>query len=176
MTFNGTNTYLSITHKATSSPDYLRTLLGMISFTLGNCGINKFIFLLDIFSLFASESGSYVVREEMERMLHVVDGKVPDTLRKCFSEVYLDLHFILTCWQNINCIMSCAIINMFMYSLFFTFFFYLRVAVSVIYVLCSKIHYTHCCCICELENFHLCDGKCLSLRCNQVHFRTLFFF
>ncbi|XP_042821379.1 ubiquitin carboxyl-terminal hydrolase 32 isoform X1 [Panthera tigris] len=39
-----------------------------------------------IFSLFASESGSYVVREEMERMLHVVDGKVPDTLRKCFSE------------------------------------------------------------------------------------------
>ncbi|XP_011247293.1 ubiquitin carboxyl-terminal hydrolase 32 isoform X4 [Mus musculus] len=39
-----------------------------------------------IFSLFSSESGSYVVREEMERMLHVVDGKVPDTLRKCFSE------------------------------------------------------------------------------------------
>ncbi|XP_006756226.2 PREDICTED: ubiquitin carboxyl-terminal hydrolase 32 isoform X1 [Myotis davidii] len=39
-----------------------------------------------IFSLFASESGSYVTREEMERMLHVVDGKVPDTLRKCFSE------------------------------------------------------------------------------------------
>ncbi|XP_064127421.1 ubiquitin carboxyl-terminal hydrolase 32 isoform X7 [Loxodonta africana] len=39
-----------------------------------------------IFSLFSSESGSYVVREEMERMLHVVDGKVPETLRKCFSE------------------------------------------------------------------------------------------
>ncbi|XP_045442361.1 ubiquitin carboxyl-terminal hydrolase 32 isoform X4 [Pipistrellus kuhlii] len=39
-----------------------------------------------IFSLFASESGSYVTREEMERMLHGVDGKVPDTLRKCFSE------------------------------------------------------------------------------------------
>ncbi|XP_012868534.1 PREDICTED: ubiquitin carboxyl-terminal hydrolase 32 [Dipodomys ordii] len=39
-----------------------------------------------IFSLFSSESGSYVVREEMERMLHVVDGKVPDTLKKCFSE------------------------------------------------------------------------------------------
>lgn len=49
-------------------------------------------FLLDIFSLFASESGSYVVREEMERMLHVVDGKVPDTLRKCFSEVYLKIY------------------------------------------------------------------------------------
>ncbi|XP_019401203.1 PREDICTED: ubiquitin carboxyl-terminal hydrolase 32 isoform X2 [Crocodylus porosus] len=39
-----------------------------------------------IFSLFSNESGSYVVREEMERMLHVVDGKVPDTLKKCFSE------------------------------------------------------------------------------------------
>uniref|UniRef100_A0A7N4PT78 Ubiquitin carboxyl-terminal hydrolase 32 n=1 Tax=Sarcophilus harrisii TaxID=9305 RepID=A0A7N4PT78_SARHA len=39
-----------------------------------------------IFSLFSNESGSYVVREEMERMLHVVDGKVPDTLRRCFSE------------------------------------------------------------------------------------------
>uniref|UniRef100_A0A2K6SGK9 Ubiquitin carboxyl-terminal hydrolase 32 n=1 Tax=Saimiri boliviensis boliviensis TaxID=39432 RepID=A0A2K6SGK9_SAIBB len=39
-----------------------------------------------IFSLFSSESGNYVIREEMERMLHVVDGKVPDTLRKCFSE------------------------------------------------------------------------------------------
>lgn len=49
-------------------------------------------FLLDIFSLFASESGSYVIREEMERMLHVVDGKVPDTLRRCFSEVYLTIY------------------------------------------------------------------------------------
>nr|XP_056721237.1 ubiquitin carboxyl-terminal hydrolase 32 [Euleptes europaea] len=39
-----------------------------------------------IFSLFANESGSYVVREEMERMLQVVDGKVPETVKKCFSE------------------------------------------------------------------------------------------
>ncbi|KAJ6653703.1 hypothetical protein lerEdw1_008829 [Lerista edwardsae] len=39
-----------------------------------------------IFSLFSNESGSYVVREEMERMLQVVDGKVPETLKKCFSE------------------------------------------------------------------------------------------
>ncbi|NXJ73350.1 UBP32 hydrolase, partial [Trogon melanurus] len=39
-----------------------------------------------IFSLFSNESGSYVVREEMEKMLHVVDGKVPDSLKKCFSE------------------------------------------------------------------------------------------
>ncbi|XP_044285771.1 ubiquitin carboxyl-terminal hydrolase 32 isoform X2 [Varanus komodoensis] len=39
-----------------------------------------------IFSLFSNESGSYVVREEMERMLHMVDGKVPETLKKCFSE------------------------------------------------------------------------------------------
>ncbi|NXQ31638.1 UBP32 hydrolase, partial [Alaudala cheleensis] len=39
-----------------------------------------------IFSLFSNESGSYVVREEMEKMLHVVDGKVPESLKKCFSE------------------------------------------------------------------------------------------
>ncbi|KAJ7406795.1 hypothetical protein WISP_131482 [Willisornis vidua] len=39
-----------------------------------------------IFSLFSNESGSYVVRDEMEKMLHVVDGKVPESLRKCFSE------------------------------------------------------------------------------------------
>jgi hypothetical protein len=30
----------------------------------------------------------------MERMLHVVDGKVPDTLRKCFSEVYLKIYIL----------------------------------------------------------------------------------
>ncbi|NWU88909.1 UBP32 hydrolase, partial [Upupa epops] len=39
-----------------------------------------------IFSLFSNESGSYVVREEMEKILHVVDGKVPESLKKCFSE------------------------------------------------------------------------------------------
>ncbi|XP_042713822.2 ubiquitin carboxyl-terminal hydrolase 32 isoform X5 [Chrysemys picta bellii] len=39
-----------------------------------------------IFSLFSNESGSYVVREEMERMLHIVDGKIPDSLKRCFSE------------------------------------------------------------------------------------------
>ncbi|KAJ7308868.1 hypothetical protein JRQ81_008142 [Phrynocephalus forsythii] len=41
---------------------------------------------LDIFSLFTNESGSYVVREEMEKMLLVVDGRVPDSLKKCFAE------------------------------------------------------------------------------------------
>ena len=71
-------------------------------------------FLLDIFSLFASESGSYVIREEMERMLHVVDGKVPDPLRKCFSEVYLKIYIsslpvdkVLT----LSCIMNLAVMN-----------------------------------------------------------------
>ncbi|NXK92600.1 UBP32 hydrolase, partial [Formicarius rufipectus] len=39
-----------------------------------------------IFSLFSNESGSYVVRDEMEKMLHLVDGKVPESLKKCFSE------------------------------------------------------------------------------------------
>lgn len=41
----------------------------------------------DIFSLFASESGSYATREDMEAMLQAVDGEIPISLRKCFSEV-----------------------------------------------------------------------------------------
>ncbi|XP_043115046.1 ubiquitin carboxyl-terminal hydrolase 32 isoform X1 [Puntigrus tetrazona] len=39
-----------------------------------------------IFSLFASDSGSYVVREDVENMLRSVDGEVPPSLRKCFTE------------------------------------------------------------------------------------------
>ncbi|KAM9469598.1 ubiquitin carboxyl-terminal hydrolase 32 isoform 1-T1 [Clarias gariepinus] len=39
-----------------------------------------------IFSLFASDSGSYVVREEVESRLRAVDGEVPPSLRKCFLE------------------------------------------------------------------------------------------
>ncbi|KAM4701032.1 ubiquitin carboxyl-terminal hydrolase 32 [Discoglossus pictus] len=39
-----------------------------------------------IFSLFSNESGSCVVREEMESMLCVVDGEVPSSLKKCFAE------------------------------------------------------------------------------------------
>uniref|UniRef100_H3BBL5 Ubiquitin carboxyl-terminal hydrolase 32 n=1 Tax=Latimeria chalumnae TaxID=7897 RepID=H3BBL5_LATCH len=39
-----------------------------------------------IFSLFANESGSYIVREEMESMLRAIDGEVPVSLKKCFSE------------------------------------------------------------------------------------------
>ncbi|KAG9352031.1 hypothetical protein JZ751_023282 [Albula glossodonta] len=39
-----------------------------------------------IFSLFASESGSYAVREDMESMLRTMDGEVPPSLRKCFTE------------------------------------------------------------------------------------------
>ncbi|XP_064158454.1 ubiquitin carboxyl-terminal hydrolase 32 isoform X1 [Anguilla rostrata] len=39
-----------------------------------------------IFSLFASESGSYATREDMESTLHGVDGEVPPSLRKCFTE------------------------------------------------------------------------------------------
>lgn len=50
--------------------------------------LNVFSTSSDIFSLFSNESGSYVVREEMEKMLHVVDGKVPESLKKCFSEVF----------------------------------------------------------------------------------------
>ncbi|XP_032071684.1 ubiquitin carboxyl-terminal hydrolase 32 isoform X2 [Thamnophis elegans] len=39
-----------------------------------------------IFSLFSNESGSHVAREEMERMLLIVDGKIPECLKKCFLE------------------------------------------------------------------------------------------
>uniref|UniRef100_A0A671RSN6 Ubiquitin carboxyl-terminal hydrolase 32 n=2 Tax=Sinocyclocheilus anshuiensis TaxID=1608454 RepID=A0A671RSN6_9TELE len=39
-----------------------------------------------IFSLFASDSGAYVVREDVENMLRSVDGEVPPSLRKCFTE------------------------------------------------------------------------------------------
>uniref|UniRef100_A0A4W4G5G8 Ubiquitin carboxyl-terminal hydrolase 32 n=1 Tax=Electrophorus electricus TaxID=8005 RepID=A0A4W4G5G8_ELEEL len=39
-----------------------------------------------IFSLFASESGSYATREDIEAMLQAVDGEVHPSLRKCFTE------------------------------------------------------------------------------------------
>ncbi|XP_022537013.2 ubiquitin carboxyl-terminal hydrolase 32 [Astyanax mexicanus] len=39
-----------------------------------------------IFSLFASESGSYATREDIESMLQAVDGEVHPSLRKCFTE------------------------------------------------------------------------------------------
>ncbi|KAA0702002.1 Ubiquitin carboxyl-terminal hydrolase 32 [Triplophysa tibetana] len=39
-----------------------------------------------IFSLFASDSGTYVVREDVENMLRSVDGEVPPSLKKCFTE------------------------------------------------------------------------------------------
>ncbi|XP_062328553.1 ubiquitin carboxyl-terminal hydrolase 32 isoform X2 [Osmerus eperlanus] len=39
-----------------------------------------------LFSLFASESGGYAARDDMETMLRAVDGEVPPSLRKCFSE------------------------------------------------------------------------------------------
>ncbi|XP_066507438.1 ubiquitin carboxyl-terminal hydrolase 32-like isoform X2 [Hoplias malabaricus] len=39
-----------------------------------------------IFSLFASETGSYATREDIEAMLQAVDGEVHPSLRKCFTE------------------------------------------------------------------------------------------
>ncbi|TSS11538.1 Ubiquitin carboxyl-terminal hydrolase 32 [Bagarius yarrelli] len=39
-----------------------------------------------IFSLFASESGSYATLEDIEAMLQAVDGAVHPSLRKCFTE------------------------------------------------------------------------------------------
>ncbi|XP_041750795.2 ubiquitin carboxyl-terminal hydrolase 32-like isoform X1 [Coregonus clupeaformis] len=39
-----------------------------------------------IFSLFASDSSNHATREDMESMLQTVDGEIPLSLRKCFSE------------------------------------------------------------------------------------------
>jgi len=43
--------------------------------------------IADLFSLFASEQGGYAARDDMEAVLRVLDGEVPPSLRKCFSEV-----------------------------------------------------------------------------------------
>ncbi|KAG7279753.1 hypothetical protein CRUP_021369 [Coryphaenoides rupestris] len=39
-----------------------------------------------LFSLFASEQSGYAARDDMEAVLRVLDGEVPPSLRKCFSE------------------------------------------------------------------------------------------
>ncbi|XP_034024912.1 ubiquitin carboxyl-terminal hydrolase 32 [Thalassophryne amazonica] len=39
-----------------------------------------------LFSLFASEPGGYAARDDMEAVLQVLDGEVPPSLRRCFSE------------------------------------------------------------------------------------------
>ncbi|KAF7644576.1 hypothetical protein LDENG_00219480, partial [Lucifuga dentata] len=39
-----------------------------------------------LFSLFASEQGGYAARDDMEAVLQLLDGEVPPSLRKCFSE------------------------------------------------------------------------------------------
>uniref|UniRef100_A0A8C5CYD7 ubiquitinyl hydrolase 1 n=1 Tax=Gadus morhua TaxID=8049 RepID=A0A8C5CYD7_GADMO len=39
-----------------------------------------------LFSLFASEQGGYAARDDMEAVLRILDGEVPPSLRKCFSE------------------------------------------------------------------------------------------
>lgn len=43
--------------------------------------------LTDLFSLFASDLGGYAAREDIEAVLQVLDGKVPASLKKCFTEV-----------------------------------------------------------------------------------------
>ncbi|XP_013889081.1 ubiquitin carboxyl-terminal hydrolase 32 [Austrofundulus limnaeus] len=39
-----------------------------------------------LFSLFASDLGGYAAREDIEAVLQVLDGKVPASLKKCFTE------------------------------------------------------------------------------------------
>ena len=53
----------------------------------------------DLFSLFASESGGYAARDDMEAVLRALDGEVPPSLRKCFSEVS---HRLLSCHLSIT--------------------------------------------------------------------------
>ncbi|XP_008306895.1 ubiquitin carboxyl-terminal hydrolase 32 isoform X3 [Cynoglossus semilaevis] len=39
-----------------------------------------------LFSLFASDLGGYAAREDIEAVLQVLDGEVPNSLKKCFTE------------------------------------------------------------------------------------------
>ncbi|KAK5929798.1 hypothetical protein CgunFtcFv8_011000 [Champsocephalus gunnari] len=39
-----------------------------------------------LFSLFASDLGGYAAREDIEAVLQVLDGEIPTSLKKCFSE------------------------------------------------------------------------------------------
>lgn len=41
----------------------------------------------DLFSLFASDLSGHAAREDIEAVLQVLDGEVPTSLKKCFSEV-----------------------------------------------------------------------------------------
>lgn len=41
----------------------------------------------DLFSLFASDLGGFAAREDIEAVLQVLDGEIPTSLKKCFSEV-----------------------------------------------------------------------------------------
>lgn len=51
-----------------------------------------------IFSLFASESGSYATLEDIEAMLQAVDGEVHPSLRKCFTEAEKVNYEKFKCW------------------------------------------------------------------------------
>ncbi|CDQ95479.1 unnamed protein product [Oncorhynchus mykiss] len=57
-------------------------IIGLVLLTRGRDG-EKAKYL---FSLFASESGGYAARDDMEAVLRALDGEVPPSLRKCFSE------------------------------------------------------------------------------------------
>ncbi|KAM9441851.1 ubiquitin carboxyl-terminal hydrolase 32 isoform 2-T6 [Salvelinus alpinus] len=57
-------------------------IIGLVLLTRGRDG-EKAKYL---FSLFASESGGYAVRDDMEAVLRALDGEVPPSLRKCFNE------------------------------------------------------------------------------------------
>lgn len=54
--------------------------------------------LTDLFSLFASDLGGYAAREDIEAVLQVLDGEVPASLKKCFSEVSKHCSLSVTTW------------------------------------------------------------------------------
>lgn len=55
----------------------------------------------DLFSLFASDLGGYAAREDIEAVLQVLDGEVPNSLKKCFTEVSKYCSFVF--FQHIQC-------------------------------------------------------------------------
>lgn len=46
-----------------------------------------YVYFSDLFSLFASDLGGYAAREDIEAVLQVLDGEIPSSLKKCFTEV-----------------------------------------------------------------------------------------
>lgn len=63
-----------------------------------------------LFGLYSNESGSYVVRDELQRMLQACEnGYVPDSIASLFSEVSKIRNCLLMLWITGN--IWCAIVH-----------------------------------------------------------------